>query len=150
MGGTPQPVGSATLTPPASPSGAQVPAAQASQPIARFPVPAAQQTPPLRKPHDPPQIVAISVNPMTVSAGETVHGTALTSSNVASVEARLQNLPNDAQFATNMDRIGVGRFRISYPIPDLPAFARGTYTVLVIARNVDGVQATRTIRLTLR
>jgi hypothetical protein len=151
-GGTPlpQPAAGGALSPAPARSGAPAPATQPSQPEARFPVPAAQPTPPLRKPHDPPQIVTISVNPMTVSAGETVHGTALTSSNVASVEARLQDLPNNAQFAANMDRIGVGRFRIAYPIPQLPAFAHGTYTVLVIARNVDGVQATRTIRLTLR
>ena len=149
---TPVPTVTPSRTPAPAPTATAVPKPPppSPEPISKAAVPPIAQAAPVRKPHDPPQIVAVTVDPTNVSPGETVRGTALTSSNVASVEARLQNLPNDAQFAANMNKVGVGKFTIAYPIPDLPAFAHGTYTVLVIARNVDGVQATRTVRLTLR
>jgi hypothetical protein len=68
---------------------------------------------------------------------------------VASVEARVQNLPNGMQLAANMAKVGVGKFAMHYAVPSIPWYAHGTYTILVIARNVDGAVATRSLAITV-
>ncbi len=76
--------------------------------------------------------------------GQTISGTVLTSSNVASVEVRI------ATYRIAMQKVGVGRFSMAYTVPNVPFFFRGNYTMQVIARNSAGDQASRGIPITIR
>jgi hypothetical protein len=97
----------------------------------------------LAAPHAPPRILAIALSATTVRGGETVVGQVRTTSNVASVEIRVQG------FSTVMTRRSVGDFTLNYPVPMLPPWLHRTYPVVVIARNVDGVSETRTLEVTV-
>jgi hypothetical protein len=97
----------------------------------------------LAAPHAPPRILAIALSATTVRGGETVVGQVRTTSNVASVEVRVQG------FSTVMTRRSVGDFTLHYPVPMLPPWLHRTYPVVVIARNVDGVSETRTLEVTV-
>lgn len=98
----------------------------------------------IRRPHDAPAIYAVSVSPDPVGAGELVSGSVITSSNVASVVATVRGI------AAPVPKVGVGRFALSYRLPSaIPFFFHGTYTLVVVARNVDGVSATRQVELTI-
>jgi len=86
---------------------------------------------------------------MTMSApvvygGDVVSGTVETSSNVASVEARIGG------YGTQMRKVGVGRFALSYRVPKLPFFLHRTYTLEIIARNTRGDAATSSVPITVR
>jgi hypothetical protein len=63
-------------------------------------------------------------------------GEVLTSSNVASVEARI------AGYSFGLAKVGVGRFAFSGTVPQVPAIFHRTYTLDIIARNSRG-DATR-------
>jgi hypothetical protein len=97
----------------------------------------------LAAPHAPPRILAIALSATTVRGGETVVGQVRTTSNVASVEIRVQG------FSTVMTRRSVGDFTLHYPVPMLPPWLHRTYPVVVIARNVDGLSETRTLEVTV-
>ena len=114
--------------------------------LAAAPVPAAvsSQSVLMARPHDPPRILSVAVSKNRLSAGETVSGHVTTSSNVASVEARLRGY--SAVFA----KVGVGEFVLSYTIPMIAQAFPGTYPLSIIARNVDGVQDRRELPVTLR
>jgi hypothetical protein len=92
----------------------------------------------------PPQILAISVSETTVRPGDRVSGSVITSSNVASVEARIGG------YAMSLSKVGVGKFALTYKVAPLPWFIRGNFTLQVIARNTRGDAATRAIPLTVR
>lgn len=71
-------------------------------------------------------------------------GTVETSSNVASVEARI------AGYSSSMRKVGVGRFSLSYRVPNLPFFLHRTYTIEVIARNTRGDAVRTSVPITIR
>jgi hypothetical protein len=91
-----------------------------------------------------PQILRIAVSETTVHPGDRVFGRVVTTSNVASVQARIGG------YALNLVKIGVGRFELTYTVRPLPWFVRGNFTMQVIARNPRGDTVTRAIPLTVR
>jgi hypothetical protein len=143
---TPQPARVIAPTPTPSPAlvtppvitptpGASVPAATAppiAKPVTRM------------SPDSPPQILAISISETTVSPGDSVSGSVVTSSNVASVEARIGG------YAVSLSKVGVGRFALTYKVMPLPWFIRGSFTMRVIARNTRGDAVARAIPLQVR
>jgi hypothetical protein len=125
----------------------------ASSPSAAPPTPVSTAVPtpspsPLRIPRLPPnaapRILSVAVDKTTVTSGDRVHGTVLTSSNVASVEARV------AGYGISLNKIGVGRFSLAYTLGNLPFFVRGTYAMQIIARNARGDQTQQSLPITVR
>ena len=49
-----------------------------------------------------------------------------------------------------MQKVGVGRFVLSYRVPNLPFFLHRTYTIEVTARNTRGDAATGSVPITIR
>jgi len=97
------------------------------------------------RPHDPPEIYGVSISPSSAGAGAVVSGSVSTSSNVASVVASV------AGITSGVPKVGVGQFAMSYQLPGvIPPFVKGSYTIVVIARNVDGVSTSRGVGFTLR
>ena len=80
----------------------------------------------------------------TVATGDTVSASVVTTSNVASVQARIGG------YAVNLSKVGVGRFAITYTVGPLPWFIHGNYTIEVIARNTRGDTVSRAVALTVR
>ncbi len=80
----------------------------------------------------------------TVHPGDRVFGRVVTTSNVASVEARIGG------YAMTLVKTGVGRFELTYTVAPLPWFIHGNFTMQVIARNTRGDSVTRAIPLTVR
>ncbi len=102
------------------------------------------KTVPRFAPDAAPEILDVQVSETTVSPGDSVHGSVVTSSNVASVEARIGG------YGMSLHKIGMGRFELTYKIGALPWFVRGNFTMQVIARNARGDAVTRSIPLTVR
>lgn len=99
----------------------------------------------LREPPDaPPRILAMSLSTPVAKGGEVVSGTVETSSNVASVEARIGG------YSTSMQKVGTGKFQLSYRVPSLPFFLHRTYMIQVIARNAKGQAVSTALPITLR
>ena len=94
-------------------------------------------------PNAAPRIVAVHLSKETVHAGDTVSGTVETTSNVASVEARI------ATFSISVPKVGVGRFALNYVVPNVPFFWHGTYPMTLIARNTAGDAVRRVIHITV-
>ncbi len=88
--------------------------------------------------------MAVHINNQTVHSGDTISGTVVTSSNVASVEARI------ATFSISVPKVGVGRFALNYVVPNVPFFVRGTYPMTLVARNTAGVAVERVIPITVQ
>ncbi|MHB8147843.1 MAG: hypothetical protein ACYDGM_11380 [Vulcanimicrobiaceae bacterium] len=124
-----------TLAPTAEPSATRV--------HAPTPTPTRKLVP-IRAADAPPQIVSISISQSTMHPGQTISGTVVTSSNVASVELRV------ASYSIDMQKTGVGRFAMAYTVPNIPVAFRGSYTMQIIARNSAGDQASRGIPITIR
>ncbi len=99
---------------------------------------------PRLRPNAAPQILAIAVSETTVQRGDRVSANVLTSSNVASVEARIGG------YGMTLSKVGVGRFTLAYTVGQLPWFLRGNFTMQVIARNTRGDAVARAIPLTVR
>ena len=95
-------------------------------------------------PDAPPQILDVNVSETRVFPGDRVFGRVITTSNVASVEARIGG------YAVSLAKVGVGRFELTYTVGPLPWFVHGNFTMQVIARNTRGDAATRAIPLTVR
>lgn len=95
-------------------------------------------------PDTPPQILAIAISETTVAPGDRVSGSVVTSSNVASVVARIGG------YAVNLSKTGVGRFALTYTVAPLPWFVRGKFTMQVIAKNTRGDVATQAIPIIVR
>jgi len=91
-----------------------------------------------------PRIVAVHITSRIVHAGDTVSGIVETSSNVASVEARI------ATFSIGVPKVAVGRFELRYVVPNVPFFLHGTYAMTLIARNTAGRQTRRVIPITVQ
>ncbi len=95
-------------------------------------------------PNAAPQILDIAVSETTVQPGDRVFANVLTSSNVASVEARVGG------YGISLSKVGVGRFTLTYTVGPLPWFVHGNVTMQVIARNTRGDAVARPISLTVR
>lgn len=95
-------------------------------------------------PDAPPRILSMSISTPVAHGGQIVSGTVETTSNVASVEARI------AGYTSSMQKIGVGRFALSYRVPNLPFFLHRTYTIEVIARNTRGDAVSSSVPITIR
>ncbi|MHB1552151.1 MAG: hypothetical protein ACYCX6_13280 [Vulcanimicrobiaceae bacterium] len=134
--------------PPASAPPTSVPTAAPAAATPATPVatasPASQPAVPMVAPQAPPKITGISLSTSVAHPGQIVSGTVTTSSNVASVVARI------AGYAHPLAKVGVGRFVLTYQVPNLPPFLRRTYTIEVIARNTAGAAATGGIPITIR
>ncbi len=133
-----------TATPPAasSPASAAPTSTAAPSPVVTPPKIAVKV--PRLPPDAAPQILAVAVSETTVQPGDTVSGRVVTTSNVASVEARIGG------YAMTLAKTGVGRFALTYKVAPLPWFIRGTFTMRVIAKNTRGDTVERTIPLTVR
>jgi hypothetical protein len=95
-------------------------------------------------PNAKPQILAVKVSETTVHSGDTVSGSVVTTSNVASVEARIGG------YALSLSKVGVGRFALTYTVQPLPWFVRGNFTMRLIAKNTRGDTVERGVPLTVR
>lgn len=95
-------------------------------------------------PNAPPRILAMSLSSPVAHGGDVVTGTVETSSNVASVEARVGG------YGQVMKKIGVGKFTMTYRVPKLPFFLHRTYLIQVIARNSSGLAVSSAIPITIR
>lgn len=107
--------------------------------------PAAAPPAVLQPPDAAPHIYSVLLQSQELHSGETVSGTVTTSSNVASVEARV------AGYSAGAAHTGIGHFALSYRVPDLPFFLKGhTYTLQIIARNASGVATERDVPVSVR
>ena len=95
-------------------------------------------------PQAPPRILSIDFDPHVVHPGQTISGTVLTTSNVASVEVRI------AGYGATMSKDGPGQFSLRYTIGQLPFFLYRTYTMTIVARNTRGDAATQSVPITIR
>lgn len=95
-------------------------------------------------PDAPPRILALSLSTPVAHGGDVVSGFVETSSNVASVEARIGG------YSSSMRKIGVGKFALTYRVPRLPFFLHRTYSIQVIARNPRGDAVTSAVPFTIR
>lgn len=145
------PVRRATATPSAvsSPAAPRTASPTVTPSASPAPTHAAALLPPPQKvprlaPDAAPQILDVAVSETSVHSGDQVFGRVVTSSNVASVEARI------GDYAVNLVKVGVGRFELTYTVGPLPWFVHGNFTMQVIARNTRGDMATRAIPLTVR
>lgn len=145
------PPATATLQPRATATPAPTPAVITPEPATPGPTPTnAYVAPAIPKkvaraaPNAAPQILGVSMTETTVHPGDTVSGRVVTSSNVASVEARIGG------YAMSLSKVGVGKFELTYKVASLPWFVRGNFTMHVIAHNTRGDTATREIPLIVR
>lgn len=90
-----------------------------------------------------PKILAVAVSETTIHHGDRVSGSVVTTSNVASVQARIGG------YAMSLVKTGVGRFALTYTA-NLPWFVRGNFTMQVIAKNTRGDAVERAIPLSVR
>ncbi|MBV9719531.1 MAG: hypothetical protein JOZ77_09430 [Candidatus Eremiobacteraeota bacterium] len=91
-----------------------------------------------------PQILGVAISETLVHPGDRVFGRVVTTSNVASVEARIGG------YAVSLAKVGVGRFELTYTVGPLPWFVHGNFTMQVIAHNTRGDTVTRDVPLTVR
>jgi hypothetical protein len=126
---TPPPV---VATPVASVAGS---ASAASRPRVKVPRLAANAA---------PKILSIGISETTVHPGDRISGSVTTTSNVASVEARIGG------YSMTLPKLGVGRFALTYTVAPLPWFIRGNFTMSVIARNPRGDSVKVAVPLTVR
>ena len=70
----------------------------------------------MRRPHALPAIERIEIPSLSVTSGETVRASVYTTSNTASVEARLYG------YAMELQHVGVGHFRFVYQVPEITDF----------------------------
>jgi hypothetical protein len=127
---------------PAPPSGSPPPSTPPPSPVVTPPRLAVKV--PRLPPNAAPRILAVAISETTVHPGDTVSGSVVTTSNVASVQARIGG------YAMPLVKTGVGRFALTYTVAPLPWFIRGTFTMLVIATNTRGDTVQREIPLTVR
>lgn len=120
---TPAPLGTATPAPPA---------------------PTATPTPVMRDANAAPEILSYSLSTTTVHPGDTISGTVTTTSNVASVEAKV------ASYVIPLAKTGIGHFALSYVVPNIPKPFRGTYALSIIAHNTQGQTTTESTSVTIK
>lgn len=92
-----------------------------------------------------PVIVAYTLSTTVLYAGENVTGSVVTSTNVASVELRIE------PYSLNLPRTDFGEFGISFQVPSIPWMVRrGGYTLRLIARNASGDATELDVPVTLQ
>lgn len=148
---SPAAVPSPSAGPSSTPAPTSTPYATASQAIVEEPMVAATLAPhisrvtPMREPADaPPRILSMSLSTPVAHGGQVVSGTVQTTSNVASVEARIGG------YSSAMQKVGVGKFVMTYKVPNLPFFLHRTYNIEVIARNSKGEAVRSSVPITIR
>jgi hypothetical protein len=129
-------LGLAMLVTACSHTGAQPPAQIGGTPP-RVNVPAADAT-------AVPQIVQLWISRDTFGSGDSVSGQVTTSSNAASVEARVGG------FGMPMQRLSFGRFALTYRVPSLPSFVKRTFDLRIIARNARGDRSETSVPIHVR
>jgi hypothetical protein len=92
----------------------------------------------------PPRILRMSLSTPVARGGDLVSGTVETTSNVASVEARIGG------YGASLKKVAAGRFELSYRVPYLPFFLHRTYNVEFIARNTRGDAVSSSIPITVK
>jgi len=135
-------VGQATATPPAGTPPASPASTVPPSPVVTPPRLAVKV--PRLAPNAAPKILAVAISETTVHPGDTVSGSVVTTSNVASVQARIGG------YAMTLVKTGVGRFALTYTVAPLPWFIRGTFNMRVIATNTRGDTVETSIPLTVR
>ncbi len=142
----PQPTPAAMATAAATPRVTAQPSAAPVAPASPSVAPATPQPAVVQEvaPNAPPRILSLQIDKTQVRPGDTVSGDVVTTSNVASVVARI------ATFSVAVPRVAPGRFALAYTVPRLPFFVRGHFQLQVIARNAAGAAASRTIDLLIR
>jgi hypothetical protein len=95
-------------------------------------------------PNAQPFIQAYSLSLNVVHPGDTITGSVIASSNVASVELRV------AGYSMNMTKTGVGHFTLALVVPQLPPVLYRTYPINIIARNSRGDRTERTASITVQ
>lgn len=122
----------------------QAPAPQTPEPLVTL-APAAALPGVVKEPPDaPPRILALSLSTPVAYGGDVVSGFVETSSNVASVEARI------AGYSSTMRKVGVGKFVLTYRVPRLPFFLHRTYNIEVVARNTRGQSVSSSVPISIR
>lgn len=101
--------------------------------------PAARAAAPLAKPGDPPRIVSVWLAKTEFAPGERIAGRVVTTTNVASVEIRVEG------YGRVIPRTDFGRFEGSVAVPQLPSFLRRAFTLQILARNAGGIAAKATV-----
>jgi hypothetical protein len=123
---------------PTMPGASPLPQATPTPAITPAPTPSPSPTPAptptilMLPPDAPPQILWYQISSTTPHSGETVTGTVLASSNVASVEIRI------GPISINMTKTDVGHFESSYRVPSIPFFVSHDFMLAIIARNTAG------------
>jgi hypothetical protein len=120
------------------------PAAKAPEPAARPSLavgaqPALRLAPPLAAPGDPPRIVSVWLSKTEFAPGERIAGRIVTTTNVASLEIRVEG------YGRVIPRTDFGRFEGSVAVPKLPSFLRRAFTLQILARNAGGIAAKTTV-----
>jgi hypothetical protein len=156
---SPAPAASATAAAHAQPVQTQAPSPQRPQPYNTAPVTIREEPmvaatvaphimsvqPILEAPDAPPRILALSLSTPVAHSGEVVSGFVKTTSNVASVEARI------AGYTSSMQKVGIGKFVLTYRVPNLPFFLHNrTYAIEVTARNTRGDAVHSSVPITIR
>jgi hypothetical protein len=132
--------------PSAEPSGAGTLKPNAEAVVTAPPAgPAVPTLPPIEvlPPKAAPRILAVTLSSNVVTGGQLVSGTVETSSNVAAVEARIGG------YSASLRKVDVGRFVLTYRVPNLPFFLHRTYDLQVIARNTAGDAASTAVPITV-
>jgi len=91
-----------------------------------------------------PQILAASVSPSVVGSGTVVSAVVHTTPGVVSVVA------SAAGVSLAIPRVGPGLFAGSATIPELPPFARGSYSVTFVARDARGARTQSAVGVVVR
>lgn len=120
------------------------PSAAPSSRLLGAPPPPVQRKVPRLPPGARPRILDVAISQTTIRPGDRVFGSVVTSSNVASVEARIGG------YGLSLVKTGVGHFDLTYTVGPLPWFIHGNFAMVLIARNPRGDTATRVIPLTVR
>lgn len=131
-------------TPPPSPVPAASPQATPAASASPTATPTNLPTPLVLPPEAPPQILAVQLSDPVFHSGEVITGTVITSTNVQSVEIHL------AGRAARMPRADAGIWQMTYRMPRVPFFMKGTYTAQIVAINGDGAAAIRDVSVAIK
>jgi hypothetical protein len=94
---------------------------------------------PLAAPSEQPRIVSVWLSKTEFLPGERVAARIITTTNVASLEIRVEG------YGRVLPRTDFGRFEGALTVPQLPAFLHRAFTLQILARNAGGVAAKTTV-----
>ena len=93
---------------------------------------------------DPPQIVRIWLSTERFTAGDVARVHVTTSTNAASVEARIES------YGRTLRKQSPGQFEGVFHVPALPPFLRRNYSLRFIVRNSLGIASQESVGIELR